>query len=59
MNPEFVRAFTPVFWATIGGAIGLGVVFGNVSDAGKWSAGIGLAGTAITSAAGLDGFLSN
>jgi hypothetical protein len=41
MNPEFVRAFTPVFWATIGGAIGLGVVFGNVSDAGKWSAGIG------------------
>jgi uncharacterized membrane protein len=53
MNPDVIRACTPLFLAGIGGAIGLGVLFGNVQDAGKWSAGIGLAGTAIAGAAGL------
>jgi len=45
MNAEIIRAVTPLFIATIGGVI-------KDNDA-KWSAAIGLAGTAIAGAAGL------
>jgi hypothetical protein len=52
MNPELVRACTPVFLATIGGVIGLAAVLCPLSD-GQRSSGMGLAGTAIAGAAGL------
>jgi hypothetical protein len=52
MNPELVRAFTPVFLAAIGGAIGLAAVVCPLNE-NQRSAGIGLAGTAIAGAAGL------
>ncbi len=53
MNPETIRALTPVFLATIGGVMGIAVlVTPNLGEA-KWSAGFGLAGTAIAGAAGL------
>jgi hypothetical protein len=52
MNPEVIRAFTPVFLASIGGIIGIAVLVSDSSDA-KWAAGLGLAGTAISGAAGL------
>ncbi|MBW4616465.1 MAG: hypothetical protein KME21_24985 [Desmonostoc vinosum HA7617-LM4] len=52
-NPEVIRALTPMFLATIGAAVGIAVIVSpNISDA-KWSAGLGLAGTAIAGAAGL------
>lgn len=42
-----------MFMATIGGVIGVAVLVSpNITDA-KWSAGLGLAGTAIAGAAGL------
>lgn len=53
MNPEVIRAFTPVFLATIGGVIGLAVVLSPQLSDGQRSSGIGLAGTAIAGAAGL------
>jgi hypothetical protein len=53
MNPEVIRAFTPIFLATIGGAIGLSVVLSPQLSDGQRSSGIGLAGTAIAGAAGL------
>jgi hypothetical protein len=46
MNPEVIRAFTPIFLATIGGAIGLSVVLSPQLSDGQRSSGIGLAGTA-------------
>ncbi len=52
MNPELVRAFTPVFLAAIGGAIGLAAVVCPLNE-NQRSAGIGLAGTAIAGAVGL------
>lgn len=53
MNPEVIRAFTPIFFGIIGGLVGVAVLVApNVSDA-KWAAGMGLAGTAIAAAAGL------
>ncbi len=53
MIPEVIRACTPLFLATIGGVIGLAVLTQpNLKD-GQWSAGLGLAGTAIAGAAGL------
>ena len=53
MNPEIIRALTPVFLATIGGIIGIAALFApNLGEA-KWSAAFGLAGTAIAGAAGL------
>ena len=53
INPEVIRALTPIFLATIGGLISVAVLVApNVSDA-KWAAGMGLAGTAIAGAAGL------
>ena len=53
MNAEIIRAVTPLFIATIGGVIGVAVLFATDTNDAKWSAGIGLAGTAIAGAAGL------
>ena len=55
MNAEIIRAVTPLFIATIGGVIGVAVLFvpDTKDNDAKWSAGIGLAGTAIAGAAGL------
>lgn len=50
--PELINSLTPVFIAMIGGIIGVTVLVTNSNDA-KWSAGMGLAGTAIAGAAGL------
>lgn len=53
LTPEVIQAITPIFMATIGGVIGVAVLVSpNITDA-KWSAGLGLAGTAIAGAAGL------
>ena len=54
MNAAMVRAITPLFIAAIGGAIGITVMLhpGDATDA-KWAAGFGLAGTALSGAAGL------
>ncbi|GAB4384473.1 MAG: hypothetical protein Kow00121_47990 [Elainellaceae cyanobacterium] len=49
-NAEVIRAFTPMFIAAIGGAIGLTVLFVNTDIA---ESGFGLASTAIAGAAGL------
>jgi hypothetical protein len=53
MNPEVIRAFTPVFLATVGGALGLAVIFAPTLEDDQRASGIGLAGTAIAGAAGL------
>lgn len=53
MNPEVIRAFTPLFLAAIGGAIGLAVIFAPKLEPDQRASGIGLAGTAIAGAAGL------
>ncbi len=54
ITPELISSLTPIFIATIGGIIGVAVlVTPSANDPGKWSAGIGLAGTAIAGAAGL------
>lgn len=53
LTPEVIRAITPMFMATIGAVIGVAVLVSpKITDA-KWSAGLGLAGTAIAGAAGL------
>ncbi len=52
-TPELVRAITPMFLGTVGAVIGIGVLFSpSLTDA-KWTAALGLAGTAIAGAAGL------
>jgi hypothetical protein len=52
-TPEMIRAMTPMFMAAVGAIIGVAVLVSpNITDA-KWSAGLGLAGTAIAGAAGL------
>lgn len=52
-TPEIIRAATPLILASIGCVIGGMVIFNpNLTDA-RWSSGMGLAGTAITGAAGL------
>ncbi|WP_414565070.1 MULTISPECIES: hypothetical protein [unclassified Anabaena] len=52
-TPDLIRAITPLFLASIGAFIGAAVLFSpKISDA-KWSAGLGLASTAIAGAAGL------
>jgi hypothetical protein len=52
-TPEVIRAITPMFMATIGAVIAVTVLVSpKITDA-KWSAGLGLAGTAIAGAAGL------
>lgn len=53
MNPEIIRATTPIFLATIGGIIGIAVLLTPGLSDGKWTAGLGLAGTAIAGSAGL------
>ncbi len=53
MIPDVIRACTPLFLATIGGAIGLAVLTRPDMSEGRWAAGLGLAGTAIAGAAGL------
>lgn len=52
ISPEVIRALTPMLLATIGGAIGIAVLVAPVPVE-KWTAGMGLAGTAIAGAAGL------
>ncbi len=49
LNPEIIRALTPIFLATIGGAIGVAGLVANKVD----PAAFGLASTAIAGAAGL------
>jgi hypothetical protein len=54
LNPEVIRAITPMFMATIGGVIAVTVLVSpKITDPTKWSAGLGFAGTAIAAAAGL------
>ncbi len=57
LDVEVIRALTPIFIAGIGGLIGillvLFTVFNKDVDATKFTAAMGLAGTAITGAAGL------
>jgi hypothetical protein len=52
-TPELINSLTPIFIATIGGIIGVTVLVTNSGSDAKWSAGMGLAGTAIAGAAGL------
>jgi hypothetical protein len=53
LTPDLIRALTPIFLASIGAFIGGSVLLSpKISDA-KWSAGLGLASTAIAGAAGL------
>jgi hypothetical protein len=55
LDPEVIRALTPVFLALMGGTIGIAVLMTNqVNSANKIDpAGLGLASTAIAAAAGL------
>lgn len=50
IDAEVIRAFTPIFIAAMGGAIGLAVLFVNTDIT---ESGFGLASTAIAGAAGL------
>lgn len=51
--PELINSLTPILIATIGGIIGVTVLVTPSNSDAKWSAGMGLAGTAIAGAAGL------
>lgn len=55
LDAEVIRALTPLFIAGIGGLIAIFVLFlaSGKDDTAKFAAGLGLAGTAITGAAGL------
>jgi hypothetical protein len=54
ITPELINSLTPILIALIGGIIGVCVLFApDADDPAKWSAGLGLAGTAIAGAAGL------
>ena len=52
-NPEYVKAMTPLVLAIIGCTIGMMVIFNPHLGDTQWTAGIGLASTVITGAAGL------
>ena len=52
-TPELINSLTPIFIAMIGGIIGVTVLITPSTTDAKWSAGMGLAGTAIAGAAGL------
>lgn len=52
-TPEIIRAATPLVLASIGCVIGGMVIFNPSLSEGRWASGMGLAGTAITGAAGL------
>lgn len=53
MTAEVIRAFTPIFLATVGAVFGAAVLFSPSMDATRAASGMGLAGTAIAGAAGL------
>ena len=53
LNPEMIRAITPIFIATLGAIIGVAALFSSDADGHKVTAGLSLAGTAIAGAAGL------
>jgi hypothetical protein len=53
ITPELIHSLTPIFIATIGGIIGVAVLFVPTNNDAKWSSAMGLAGTAIAGAAGL------
>ncbi len=53
LNPEVIRALTPIFLASVGASIGIVALFAPSQSEAKWSAGLGLASTAIAGAAGL------
>jgi drug/metabolite transporter (DMT)-like permease len=53
ITPELINSLTPIFIATIGGIIGVAVLFDEQASDAKWSSAMGLAGTAIAGAAGL------
>jgi hypothetical protein len=53
LNPEIIRAMTPIFIATLGAIIGIAALVSPGIDGQKSSAGLSLAGTAIAGAAGL------
>jgi hypothetical protein len=53
INPEMIRALTPISLALIGGAIGIAVLAMNKVGDKVDPAGFGLASTAIAGAAGL------
>ncbi len=52
-NPEYIRAITPLILAVVGCVIGAMVIFNPQLGDAQWTSAIGLAGTAITGAAGL------
>lgn len=54
-NPEVIQAATPLFLITAGLVIGIATIFSpaTAGDSAKWTAGLGLAGTAFAGAAGL------
>jgi hypothetical protein len=53
LTPEIIRAITPMFMASIGAIISIVVLVSpKISDT-KYTAALGLAGTAIAGAAGL------
>ena len=53
LTPELIQAITPMFIATMGTVIAVAVLVSPKINDAKWSAGLGLAGTAIAGAAGL------
>jgi hypothetical protein len=54
LTPEVIRAITPMYMITIGAVIAvIAIVSPNAKDGAQFSAGLGLAGTAIAGAAGL------
>ena len=54
LNPELVRAFTPMFLGLMGTVIGLtALIRAEGAQDARLTAGLGLAGTAIAGAAGL------
>ncbi|MEH2083934.1 MAG: hypothetical protein V7K89_29400 [Nostoc sp.] len=54
LTPEVIRAITPMFIATIGAVIAVAVIVSpSATNPAQFSAGLGLAGTAIAGAAGL------
>lgn len=53
LSPEFIRAITPLFIAAIAAVIAITVFFSPDLSEAKATAGLGLAGSALTGAAGL------
>ncbi|MBO3462960.1 hypothetical protein G7B40_001715 [Aetokthonos hydrillicola Thurmond2011] len=53
MNTQTLHAITPLFLASIGGVITIGMLFSPKLSDTQWTAGLGVASTAIAGAAGL------